>query len=92
MCPCTLTLPGDPETGHVGPPLASAFLKLIDVPEMEYWARDNQGEVCVKGPLVFQGYLNDGAKTASVIDNDGWLHTGDIGRWNPVRGSRAFST
>lgn len=83
VCPCTLTLPGDRSAGHVGPPLASAYVKLTDVPDMEYYAKEGFGEVCVKGPIVFKGYLNDAAKTAEAIDKDGWLHTGDIGQWLP---------
>ena len=37
------------------------------------------GEVLVKGDMVFQGYWNNEAATKEMIDADGWLHTGDIG-------------
>jgi long-chain acyl-CoA synthetase len=37
------------------------------------------GEVCCRGGIVCQGYLNDPEKTAEAIDEDGWLHSGDIG-------------
>ncbi|UYV81718.1 hypothetical protein LAZ67_20002116 [Cordylochernes scorpioides] len=82
-CPCTLTFPGDYHTDHVGPPLPCCSIKLADVPEMEYWASKGKGEICVKGPIVFQGYFKDPAKTAETMDEDGWLHTGDIGTWQP---------
>uniref|UniRef100_A0A8C0A0K0 Long-chain-fatty-acid--CoA ligase n=1 Tax=Anas zonorhyncha TaxID=75864 RepID=A0A8C0A0K0_9AVES len=80
---CTFSMPGDWTTGHVGPPLACNIIKLDDVEEMNYYSSNNEGEVCIKGPNVFKGYLKDPEKTAEAIDKDGWLHTGDIGKWMP---------
>ncbi|KAM3612432.1 uncharacterized protein V6R79_008283 [Siganus canaliculatus] len=80
---CSSTVPGDWTAGHVGAPLPCNSVKLVDVPEMNYLAANGEGEVCVKGPNVFQGYLKDPEKTEEAIDAAGWLHTGDIGKWLP---------
>eukprot|EP00058_Branchiostoma_floridae_P007092 XP_002592580.1 hypothetical protein BRAFLDRAFT_118910 [Branchiostoma floridae] len=79
----TTTMMGDYTTGHVGAPIQCSMIKLVDVPEMDYYAKQHKGEVCFKGPHVFQGYLKNPEKTAEAIDSDGWLHTGDIGAWLP---------
>ncbi|XP_073990033.1 long-chain-fatty-acid--CoA ligase 5 isoform X4 [Rhodnius prolixus] len=81
--PITLTVQGDHVPEHVGPPVACCCVKLADVPEMEYYASMNQGEVCVKGTNVFQGYFKDNDATLTTVDELGWHHTGDIGQWLP---------
>uniref|UniRef100_A0A4W6CBZ4 Arachidonate--CoA ligase n=1 Tax=Lates calcarifer TaxID=8187 RepID=A0A4W6CBZ4_LATCA len=80
---CTFTMPGDATSGHVGTPLPCNIVKLVDVEEMNYFASNGEGEVCIKGRNVFKGYLKDPEKTAEALDKDGWLHTGDIGKWLP---------
>uniref|UniRef100_A0A646QEB8 Long-chain-fatty-acid--CoA ligase n=1 Tax=Hemiscolopendra marginata TaxID=943146 RepID=A0A646QEB8_9MYRI len=81
--PCTLTIQGDWQAEHVGPPIPCLSIKLVDVPEMEYYSSENKGEVCIKGTNVFQGYFKDPVKTKEALDEDEWLHTGDIGMWLP---------
>ncbi|XP_074865408.1 long-chain-fatty-acid--CoA ligase 6 [Carettochelys insculpta] len=81
---CTFTTPGDWASGHVGAPLPCNLIKLVDVAEMNYFATKGEGEICVRGPNVFKGYLKDEEKTAEVLDKEGWLHTGDIGKWLPT--------
>uniref|UniRef100_A0A8B9PLM9 Long-chain-fatty-acid--CoA ligase n=1 Tax=Apteryx owenii TaxID=8824 RepID=A0A8B9PLM9_APTOW len=80
---CTFTTPGDWTSGHVGAPLPCNLIRLKDVEELNYFASKGEGEICVKGPNVFKGYLKDEEKTTEALDEEGWLHTGDIGKWLP---------
>jgi long-chain acyl-CoA synthetase len=55
--------------GTVGPAIPGCDVKLAD-----------DGEIICRGGNVFLGYLNDPEKSAETIDEDGWLHSGDIGQ------------
>ncbi|CDY76807.1 Long-chain-fatty-acid--CoA ligase [Caballeronia glathei] len=67
--------------GTVGVPAPATLVRMRR--EDGTWAGvDEPGELCVKGPQVMKGYWNRPEDTAQVIDEHGWLATGDIGVMN----------
>ncbi|XP_063716225.1 long-chain-fatty-acid--CoA ligase 1-like [Symsagittifera roscoffensis] len=77
----TCTVSGDFRPGHVGVPLMCCEVKLVDIPDMNYYAKQNKGEICFRGPHCFLGYWKDEENTRATIDHDGWVHSGDVGLW-----------
>lgn len=63
----------------VGRALPFVEVKVLDPETCEEVARGVQGEVCCKGYNVMKGYYNNPEATASVIDKNGFLHSGDLG-------------
>jgi long-chain acyl-CoA synthetase len=66
-----------PKVGSVGKVLDGIQVRLVDEHGDDALEGD-AGEIWVKGPNVFQGYLNEPEATARVLTADGWLRTGDI--------------
>jgi len=54
--------------GTVGPPMPGCEVVIAD-----------DGEILLRGGNIFVGYLNDAARTRDSLDDEGWLHTGDVG-------------
>ncbi|MDO4741785.1 MAG: class I adenylate-forming enzyme family protein [Candidatus Saccharibacteria bacterium] len=69
--------------GIIGAPLPDTYFKIIKPDTFKTQPVGEDGEICISGPLVMMGYLNDDAETARAIqvhhDGRAWLHTGDIG-------------
>lgn len=62
--------------GRVGPHLE---VKIVDPIEGSTLPRGEAGELCTRGYSVMLGYWEQPEKTAEAVDDEGWMHTGDIG-------------
>jgi fatty-acyl-CoA synthase len=76
------TRPGDfrdDQLTTVGRPLPQVDCKVVDPATNETVAIGQPGEICARGYQQFVGYLNDPEATSRAIDEDGFVHTGDLG-------------
>ena len=77
------TFPGTNEPGSIGIPMVGNTYKICDPETGEDLKLGEEGEICVNGPTLMQGYLNNPKETKNILrrhkDGKIWLHTGDIG-------------
>ena len=77
QAPVDISKPGPTFTGSIGVPVPSTEVRCRR--DDGSWANIGEtGELCVRGPQVMKGYWQRPEETAKVIDDEGWLATGDI--------------
>jgi acyl-CoA synthetase (AMP-forming)/AMP-acid ligase II len=69
----------DDRPGSAGPPGCGIECTIVDPGTGDELPPGKTGEICIRGPIVMKGYLNNSEATARAIDADGRLHTGDLG-------------
>ncbi|CAH1733227.1 uncharacterized protein LOC114129932 [Aphis gossypii] len=69
-------------SGSVGKLICGMSGKVIDLNNGKSLGVNESGELCFKGPMVMNGYYKNPKATTSIIDAEGWLHTGDIGYYD----------
>jgi len=65
--------------GSCGLLIPNTECRIIDLKTKLDVAPGESGELLIRGPQIMQGYLNNPEATAEALDEDGWLHTGDVG-------------
>lgn len=73
-----VTSPGGYRAGSVGMTVPNAECRIVDTDTGVDQDIGGRGELWMRGPMVMAGYLNNPEATAATIDDDGWLHTGDV--------------
>ncbi|KAH8657430.1 4-coumarate-CoA ligase-like protein [Tricladium varicosporioides] len=70
--------PEDDETGSVGRMVPGCDAKIINDEDEDITTYDTPGELCVRGPIVIEGYFNNPSANTSSFDSEGFFKTGDI--------------
>lgn len=79
----TLVYPQHFTTGVAGDLTACVTVKLRDCDELNYLAKNNQGEILIKGDNIIKEYFKNPKETKAAFTDDGWFCTGDVGEWQP---------
>ncbi len=77
----TVMSPATFEIGVAGTLTSAVTCKLKSFEEGGYYAKNNQGEVCLRGAPITSHYYHNEEETKNAFDEDGWFCTGDIGEW-----------
>ncbi|QNP63838.1 4-coumarate--CoA ligase family protein [Streptomyces genisteinicus] len=70
----------NPPPGAVGLLLPGTEMRILALDGSGDLGPGEEGEIAIRGPQVMKGYLGRPDATAAMIDEDGWVHTGDVGR------------
>ena len=74
--------PADVRVETCGPPFPGLDVAIAIDGGAKVTTAGSAGEICIRGWSLMLGYFADPKATAAAIDNDGWLHTGDLGRFD----------
>lgn len=77
----TILEPAGFQYGYAGTLTGGITGKLIDVEELGYFAKNNQGELWIKGDPVLSEYYKNPQETSDALTEDGWFQTGDVAEW-----------
>lgn len=81
--PHTLSLPNYFQVGSCGRLMGGADMKIDHVDGRD---KEDEGEICFRGRHIMMGYMKEAHKSAEAIDPQGWLHSGDVGRYDRKTG------
>jgi fatty-acyl-CoA synthase len=69
----------DLRVSTIGRPMPHTEMKIVEPKTGKMVSRNETGEICARGYMIMRGYYNNPVATDKAVDEEGWLHTGDLG-------------